>query len=135
MFFFDSKFYTRQAGEWLQIHTRQSKISLAMASVASVISTHAILTLQSIVIHTETLPYLPTKRRHKNTHELKVWRKMFTSNYTIIQLSNPHPLFLFLATPCPCFQIAIVAPEYSASHPLPSRSHKMQRNQMKITHR
>ena len=32
---FDGKFHTRQAGEWLQIHTRQSKISLAMASVAS----------------------------------------------------------------------------------------------------
>ena len=31
---FDGKFYARQAGEWLQIHTRQSKISLAMASVA-----------------------------------------------------------------------------------------------------
>ena len=36
---FDGQFY--QAGEWLQIHTRQSKISLAMASVASVISTPA----------------------------------------------------------------------------------------------
>ena len=38
---FDCKFYTRQAGECLQIHTRQSKISLAMASQASIISTPA----------------------------------------------------------------------------------------------
>ena len=35
----EGKFYTRQTGEWLKIHTRQSIISLAIASVASVIST------------------------------------------------------------------------------------------------
>ena len=38
---FDGQLYTRQAGEWLKIHTRKSKILLAMASVASVISTPA----------------------------------------------------------------------------------------------
>ena len=33
--FFYGIFYTRQVGELLQIHTRQSKISLAVASVIS----------------------------------------------------------------------------------------------------